>query len=299
HEIRTPMNAVIGMLELALKRADQGQLDRQAIEVAYASAKDLLELIGDILDIVRIESGRLALAPERANLRELVESVARVFDGLARQKSLSLLLDIDASASCEVLIDPLRFKQVLSNLVSNAIKFTDSGQVRVRILGQPAGDERIAVHLSVEDSGIGIAADDQARLFQPFAQARQNGLSARNGTGLGLVICRSLCAMMGGSLHLSSTPGQGTRIDVELTLTTLEPTALIAAPTAPATPHTLAPLHVLVVDDHAANRLLLCQQLAFYGHRVSEAKDGAAGLAAWRTGQGDLVISDCNMPVMS
>ncbi|WP_134943390.1 transporter substrate-binding domain-containing protein, partial [Pseudomonas syringae] len=124
HEIRTPMNAVIGMLELALKRADHGELDRSAIEVAYSSANDLLDLIGDILDIARIESGRLSLNPERANLRRLVESVLRVFDGLARQKDLELVLELDSRISADVLIDPLRFKQILSNLVSNAIKFT-------------------------------------------------------------------------------------------------------------------------------------------------------------------------------
>ncbi|WP_259638792.1 transporter substrate-binding domain-containing protein, partial [Pseudomonas syringae] len=124
HEIRTPMNAVIGMLELALKRADHGELDRSAIEVAYSSANDLLDLIGDILDIARIESGRLSLNPERANLRRLVESVLRVFDGLARQKDLELVLELDSRINADVLIDPLRFKQILSNLVSNAIKFT-------------------------------------------------------------------------------------------------------------------------------------------------------------------------------
>ncbi|WP_029573935.1 sensor histidine kinase, partial [Pseudomonas syringae] len=129
HEIRTPMNAVIGMLELALKRADHGELDRSAIEVAYSSANDLLDLIGDILDIARIESGRLSLNPERANLRRLVESVLRVFDGLAQQKDLELVLELDSRINADVLIDPLRFKQILSNLVSNAIKFTPMGRI--------------------------------------------------------------------------------------------------------------------------------------------------------------------------
>ncbi|NMY18621.1 hybrid sensor histidine kinase/response regulator, partial [Pseudomonas sp. WS 5019] len=121
HEIRTPMNAVVGMLELALTRADQGHWEREPVEVAYDSAHSLLTLIGDILDVAKIESGRLTLLPERAHLRELVESVARVFDGLARQKALELRLEIEADAACDVLIDPLRFKQILSNLVSNAI----------------------------------------------------------------------------------------------------------------------------------------------------------------------------------
>lgn len=199
HEIRTPMNAVIGMLELTLKRADQGHLDRPAIEVAYNSAKDLLELIGDILDIARIESGRLSLAPERVNLREVIESVVRVFDGLARQKTLRLLLEFDTDLDdTTVLIDPLRFKQVLSNLVSNAIKFTEHGQVKIKVQVQatPLPNE-IQMKLVVEDTGIGISRDDQSRLFEPFAQADNSGHLARSGAGLGLVICRSLCEMMG------------------------------------------------------------------------------------------------------
>lgn len=133
HEIRTPMNALIGMLELALRRADQGQLDRPALEIAHHSAQDLLGLIGDILDIARIESGHLTLAPEPVDLAMLVESVGRVFDGLARHKGLTLKVAITDAARCHVMLDPLRFKQVLSNLVSNAIKFTEQGQVRISV----------------------------------------------------------------------------------------------------------------------------------------------------------------------
>ncbi len=127
--------AVIGMLELALKRADHGELDRSAIEVAYSSANDLLDLIGDILDIARIESGRLSLNPERANLRRLVESVLRVFDGLARQKDLELVLELDSRISADVLIDPLRFKQILSNF----------GQQRHQVHPDGANQGRIAI----------------------------------------------------------------------------------------------------------------------------------------------------------
>ncbi|MBP1086127.1 two-component system sensor histidine kinase EvgS [Pseudomonas sp. PvP100] len=172
HEIRTPMNAVIGMLELALKRADHGELDRSAIEVAYSSANDLLDLIGDILDIARIESGRLSLNPERANLRRLVESVLRVFDGLAQQKDLELVLELDSRINADVLIDPLRFKQILSNLVSNAIKFTPMGRIKVVLQAAESPDPQLLhLHITVQDSGIGISVEDQQRLFEPFAQA--------------------------------------------------------------------------------------------------------------------------------
>lgn len=220
HEIRTPMNAVIGMLELTLKRIDHEHPDRPAIDVAYNSAKDLLELIGDILDIARIESGRLSLSPERVNPNEIVTSVVRVFDGLARQKNLRLQLEFrPAHSECDVLMDPMRFKQVLSNLVSNAIKFTEQGQVRVIVDLQPTAEpERIQMLLQVQDSGIGICEQDQRRLFEPFAQANNCAQSDRGGAGLGLVISRSLCEMMGGSLQLSSQPGVGTQVEVSLHL---------------------------------------------------------------------------------
>ncbi|MBL3875222.1 response regulator [Pseudomonas syringae pv. theae] len=299
HEIRTPMNAVIGMLELALKRADQGELDRSAIEVAYSSANDLLDLIGDILDIARIESGRLALNPERANLRQLVESVLRVFDGLARQKDLDLVLELDSRINTDVLIDPLRFKQILSNLVSNAIKFTPMGRIKIALQAVDNPDPQLLhLHITVQDSGIGISVEDQKRLFEPFAQADNTGQMARTGAGLGLVICRSLCMMMGGSLSLDSEPDNGTRISMNLLLTTLEPLTMQPVATQPpAAVH--QELRILIVDDHPANRLLLCQQLGFLGHHCETAENGAQGLERWKADTFDLVVADCNMPIMN
>ena len=299
HEIRTPMNAVIGMLELALKKADQGVMDRFAIEVASGAARGMLDLIGDILDIARIESGRLSLTPQRANLRELIESVARIFEGLAWQKQLHLQLELDAAINRDVLIDPLRFKQIVSNLLSNAIKFTDQGQVRLSVRAAPGDDAQcLPIRLRVEDTGCGISAEDQRRLFSPFTQASNNTQSARSGSGLGLVISRTLCEMMGGTLTLSSVPGEGTQIEVLLSLPALD--ALAQAPSAQV--EALAPvraLNILVVDDYPANRLLLSQQLSYLGHRVREADDGVQGLRAWRAERFDVVITDCNMPLMS
>ena len=297
HEIRTPMSAVIGMLELALKRAEQGSFDRSAIEVAYDSAKGMLELIGDILDVVRIESGRVSLSPKRANLRELVESVARVFDGLARQKNLVMKLDIDATVGCDVLVDPMRFQQILSNLLGNAIKFTDVGEVRVWVTGHHTVDERLQVVLKVEDTGVGISAEDLQGLFQPFSQA-DHGSSSRGGTGLGLAISRSLCELMGGSLQITSSPGKGSQLEVSLLLNKLE----AVADTAPQPVTRLGPtraLNVLVVDDQPANRLLLVQQLGFLGNTAVAAENGAVALELWYGEHFDVVITDCNMPVMN
>lgn len=298
HEIRTPMNAVIGMLELATKRADQGIMDRFSLDVASGAAHGLLDLIGDVLDVARIESGHLSLAPQRANLRELVESVVRIFEGLAQQKQLQLLVSLDLGINLDVMIDPLRFKQILSNLLSNAIKFTERGQVILSLsVTAPTAQERVTVRLRVADSGIGISDTDQSRLFSPFTQATNNKLSARSGTGLGLVICRTLCEMMGGQLTLRSELGAGTTVDVGMDLTTLIP--LSANRTTLVDPITqTGALNVLIVDDYPANRILLSQQLTFLGHKVTDAEDGAQGLRAWRSDRFDVVITDCNMPNM-
>jgi two-component system sensor histidine kinase EvgS len=300
HEIRTPMNAVIGLLELTLKRADKGQLDRPSIEVAYNSAKDLLELIGDILDIARIESGRLNLSAERVNLRELANAVIRVFDGLARQKKLTLALLFNPEHDApDVLIDPLRFKQILTNLISNAIKFTERGQVTLQMNVRPTEvADQVELQLSVQDTGIGINEADQARLFRPFSQVENTGQLALGGAGLGLVICRSLCEMMGGTLALSSQPNVGTQVHITLKLPSLTP-CLEQAEKEPEVAQSTRPLNVLVVDDHPANRLLMCQQLGFLGHMFTTAQHGAAGLELWKQGAFDVVIADCNMPVMN
>ncbi|MBN2992539.1 transporter substrate-binding domain-containing protein, partial [Pseudomonas cedrina subsp. fulgida] len=293
HEIRTPMNAVIGMIELAQKNAERGRVDQDALEVASMASRSLLELIGDILDIARIESGHLSLTLAPANLHELLASVVRVFEGLARDKGLQLQVELAPTTDRQVLIDPLRFKQVVSNVLGNAIKFTASGQVRLGAQCLPAGADHLNLRLYVEDTGIGISAEDQQRLFNPFIQGSNNDQSARSGSGLGLVISRNLCEMMGGRLQLSSVLGKGTRVDVTLALA-LTTAASVSLPDE-RVPPTQA-LNLLVVDDYPANRLLLSRQLSFLGHHIVSAEEGAEGLALWRAGSFDGVITDCNMP---
>lgn len=299
HEIRTPMNAVIGMLELAMKKADQGIIDRFAIEVASVSARELLDLIGDILDIARIESGHLSLNPKRSNIKSLVEAVTRMFDGLARQKQLSLVCESSPAADVDVLIDPIRFKQIVSNLLSNAIKFTNKGEVRLTLTVQPTHDaQHVSVCLRVADTGVGISVQDQSRLFSPFVQASNNTQSSRQGSGLGLVICRELCEMMGGQLHLDSLEGLGTQIDIVMVVPVLEHEEHAVDGHEPE-PGIGRSLNILVVDDYPANRMLLAQQLSYLGHRVTDAENGVLGLKAWRLGYFDVVITDCSMPLMN
>ena len=294
HEIRTPMNAVLGMLEMASRKSEQGIFDRAAIDVASGAAKELLALIGDVLDIARIESGRQSLAPESANPHQLVTSVARVFDGLAREKAIALKLEIDPALDRNVLIDTMRFKQIIANLLSNAIKFTAVGEVRITAQARQAeATQPMQLSVSIVDTGVGICKADQQQLFSPFSQAGKQ----QQGSGLGLVISRSLIEMMGGSLELISAPATGTRVTVTLVL----PAADVPSPQICEPLDSLPgmPLSVLVVDDYAANRLVLSQQLAYLGHEVREACDGAQALALWNEQPYDVVVTDCDMPGMN
>lgn len=297
HEIRTPMNAVIGMLEMASKTAEQGVFDQVAIEVASDAAKGLLDLIGDILDIARIESGQLSITPERCNPRDLVMSVVRIFDGPAKQKSLQLLADIASEPMRDVLIDPMRFKQVLANLLSNAIKFTAHGAVHVGVKAEcdEAGDT-LLLRVEVSDTGIGIGAADQQQLFTPFSQVHAPHAAANQGSGLGLMISRTLVEMMGGSLTLTSEADQGTQVVIALRLPVFDGSLAAAPAGVPIEP--TQPMSILIVDDYAANRIVLSRQLTYLGHEVSEASDGVEALALWNEQPFDVIITDCNMPNM-
>ncbi|NQD77868.1 ATP-binding protein, partial [Pseudomonas sp. CM27] len=295
HEIRTPMNAVIGLLELALEDSRSGRCDTQTLQTAHDSAIGLLELIGDILDISRIESGHITLQPVPTNLVELLRATLRVFEGNARAKGLHLHGELPA-APVWVLADPLRLKQVLSNLISNAIKFTDRGEVQASLLlPTVAGHSMLAVELNVRDTGIGISPADKARLFSAFVQV--DGPRARQGAGLGLVISRTLAELMGGTLSLQSVEGVGTRVQVNLQLPTCA-APVQAEQEVPAPESSSGPLNILVVDDYPANLLLLERQLHTMGHRVTLAQNGEIALAHWQDGCFDLVITDCSMPVM-
>ncbi|MGF6391176.1 transporter substrate-binding domain-containing protein [Pseudomonas plecoglossicida] len=293
HEIRTPMNAVIGLLELAMEDSGAGRCDAETLRTAHDSAVGLLGLIGDILDISRIESGHMTLQPVATDLVDLVRGTLRVFEGNARSKGIHLHSELPAGPAW-VLADPLRIKQILSNLLSNAIKFTDRGEVHTH-LQLTTQDHEVRVQLCVRDTGIGIGVADQARLFSAFAQAE--GPRAHQGAGLGLVISRTLAELMGGELHLHSVEGVGTRVNVMLQLP-----ASVAPPSVeadvPDQEHARKPLDILVVDDYPANLMLLEKQLNTLGHQVTLAEHGAAALALWQEGAFDLVITDCSMPVM-
>ncbi|WP_421313196.1 response regulator [Aeromonas sp. 603404] len=300
HEIRTPMNAIIGLLELTLRKDALTTSDRESIAIAHQSAHDLLALIGDILDISKIESGKLELLPTPNRVADLTRSVVNVFSASARQKELMLNLTVHNDAT--VMIDPIRYKQILSNLLSNAIKFTRKGGVEVSLeIKTESEDDLCEILLIVNDSGIGISKSDQEMLFQPFAQARQPVDLQKSGTGLGLMISRTLCQMMGGNLTIKSEVGEGCQVKVSLLL----PLLLDASLEEVETPIEEIPsdsvsqaLRVLIIDDHPTNRLLVSEQLTFLGHVVMAASSAAEALQWLGTQNFDIIITDFNMPEM-
>mgnify|MGYP005984788185 CR=1 FL=1 len=297
HEIRTPLSAVIGMLELVMRRGGDTVENRQSIRIAREAAQSLLMLLGNILDVSRIESGRMVLHPERVALRDLIESTAVMFEGLAAQKGLRFALEIDAELNADVLVDAMRLRQIIVNLVANAIKFTNSGEVALRAGVQWCDSDRLQLMLEVEDSGEGIEEAVQKRLFRPFEQGESRSMV--QGSGLGLYISRTLAQMMGGDITLWSQPGEGTRVSVALNLPVME--ALAPAPPLYPPMATLSgrTLDILIVDDNPAGRLLLSQQLGWFGHRVVSCPGAHEALAFLEQNSVDAVISDCNMPGMN
>ncbi|HHQ4580796.1 TPA: response regulator [Aeromonas hydrophila] len=311
HEIRTPMNAILGMLELASQDPALAPYTGEQLRIASESANGLLDLIGDVLDISSIESGQLTLAPEPCELAPLLQSVARAFAGMAEQKGLNYRVELDPLP--RVLIDGPRLRQIVFNLLGNAIKFTERGEVSLQ--ASLAGSaEQPQLHLLIRDSGVGIAPDKLPGLFNPFYRAHDPYQFA--GTGLGLNIARMLCQLMGGKIAVSSELGSGTELRIRLPLIPLAPepapepareplpapldaeSAMVPSPKRPSSPAAAGRLRVLVVDDNHANQVLLRQQLKHLGHEVSVRGNGAEALRAIQNQDFDLIITDCQMPLM-
>lgn len=296
HEIRTPVSAILGLLELVMKRPGDTPQNRQSVRVAWDAAQSLLLLIGNILDVSRIESGRLVLRPERAALRPLIEESVMLFEGLASQKGLVFEPEIDAELQGDVLVDRSRLRQILVNLAGNAIKYTDHGKVMLRAHLVERDGDYLLLRIEVEDTGEGIDEATRQRLFQPFALGSNGNVT--QSSGLGLYICRTLAQMMGGSIDLQSEPGNGTQVTVMLKLPVMAELPETSI-TSPAQNQPRGALTILIVDDNPAGRMLLAQQLEWLGHRVISAENPKTALEILESRQPDAVISDSNMPGMS
>jgi PAS domain S-box-containing protein len=293
HEIRTPMNAVLGMLAL-LRGSVRSARERDYARKAEGAARSLLSLLDDVLDIARIEAGRMELHPRPFSLEALLADLAVILAAAPGGQALELLYDIDPRVPDRLVGDDMRLRQILINLGGNAIKFTDTGHVLVRVRLVARDAHEATVGFEVADSGIGIANADQQRLFRDFVQADTATTRRYGGSGLGLGICRRLTGLMGSQLHLRSTPGRGSSFSFELRLP-LAPAD--ATPSAPAVP----PQRVLVADDHPLARDTLGAMATGLGWEVATAADGADALRQLQQAAHDgrpctLLLADLALP---
>ena len=298
HEIRTPMNGVVGMAEL-LCDTTLSEEQRLYAETIRSSGEALLAIINDILDYSKIEAQRLVLQTESFDLERCIHDVATLLMPGARRKNLDLIVDFDVFLPTRYYGDAGRIRQILTNLVGNAVKFTTAGHVLIRVVGfEVEGDSR-QLHVSVEDTGIGIEEANLDHIFAEFSQVEDQANRKFEGTGLGLAITRRLVELMGGEVWVDSTPGQGSAFGFAITLPVAEGDSDSTRADAP-----IRLRHALVVDDHPVNRTILERQLVPFGIAVQCCRNGADALAAAvvaaRSGEPfDLVISDQDMPGMS
>ncbi|MBZ5712534.1 ATP-binding protein [Nannocystis pusilla] len=295
HEIRTPLGGVLGTTALL---ADTPLNDEQRAYLAAirGAAEGLMALLGDILDMSKIEAGHLTFERSPFDLRKLAEDVIAMFGYVTRDKGLSLRLTYADGAARVFFGDPLRIRQVLTNLISNAVKFTAAGEVRTEIRVGPVVHDEVRVELRVLDTGIGITAEQLPRIFDSFVQADASTTRRFGGTGLGLAICRALVRGMGGTLDVESEPGSGSTFTAALPLSVASENDLSGRTANTDTGG--RKLRIVLADDNRINRTVVLALLERAGHTVTPVENGLAALAAVESAAPDIVFMDCQMPVM-
>ncbi|MBI1197217.1 MAG: response regulator [Phenylobacterium sp.] len=292
HELRTPLNGVLGMAR-ALQGTPLDPRQQGYVETMLRSGDGLLTILNDVLDISKIEAGRMDLEVAAFDLRGLAEQAVELWAESAAAKRLSLVCEPDPELPALVLGDETRVRQIVMNLVSNALKFTESGSVRLAVRAAPGADGDGGVEIRVVDTGIGMSPAQLAGLFRPYAQAEASTARRYGGTGLGLAICRKLAHMMGGEIGVESLPGRGSTFRVWLPLPPAD--AILADAEEPTD---LPALRVLVADDNPINQAVARALLEAAGATIETAADGAEALERLRAGVFDVVLMDVNMPNM-
>ncbi|MDP3853316.1 ATP-binding protein [Phenylobacterium sp.] len=294
HELRTPMNGVLGMAH-ALTHTNLDSRQAGHVDMLLRSGGGLMSILNDLLDTSKIEAGKLELESIPFDLEDLGRRVHELWTETASAKGVRLVLDVDETSPRWVLGDPTRLRQIMINLISNALKFTTHGEVRLGLRSDPSEAGGPLVLISVSDTGLGISEEQKARLFQSFAQADASTTRKFGGTGLGLAICKNLATLMGGDISLESRPGEGSTFTVTLPL--IESEAL-DEPAQEEAPMNIDGLTVLVADDNAINQAVARAILEAFGVAVITAGDGAAALDCLRTIAIDVVLMDIHMPGM-
>lgn len=293
HELRTPLNGVLGMAR-ALANTSLDARQSRYVDTLSRSGEGLLTMLNDILDISKIEAGRMDLEVEAFDLRDLASQIVELWAETASAKGLGLSYEAHPDLPERVLGDETRMRQILMNLVSNALKFTQEGAIQICLTAAPSADGDGGVEIAVADTGIGMTGEQLSGLFRPFAQADVSTARTYGGTGLGLAICRQLIAMMGGDIKVESEPGQGSTFRVWLPL----PAAGEGSTTGGAEAVDLPKLRILVADDNPINQTVARAVLEAAGAEIETAGDGSEALARLRTQTFDLVLMDVHMPVM-